>query len=115
MIQRHEVGPRSSQAVVHGNTVTLSGQVARNSGGKSVAEQTTEILSRIDMLLAMARSDKSRLISAIIWLSDFRHFDAMNAVWESWVTAGQTPARAVVEAKLVAPEFAVEIMISAAV
>lgn len=113
--QRFEVGPRSSQAVVHAGTVHVCGQVARNSEGKNAALQTTEILARIDELLALAGSDKAKLISTIVWLSDFRHFEAMNAVWEAWVAPGQTPARAVVESKLTAPGFVVEIMVTAAV
>ena len=114
-LQRFEIGPRSSQAVVHAGVVHLCGQVARESEGQSAAIQTREILDRIDELLAVSGSGKSKLISTIIWLSDFRYFDEMNLVWESWVLPGHTPARAVVESRLVRPGFFVELMVTAAV
>jgi enamine deaminase RidA (YjgF/YER057c/UK114 family) len=112
--RRYETGPRSSQAVVHAGTVHVCGQVARRSEGQSAAVQTAEILARIDEILAWAGSDKSKLVSTIVWLADFRHFEAMNTVWEAWVVPGQTPVRAVVESKLLAPGFVVEIMVTAA-
>jgi enamine deaminase RidA (YjgF/YER057c/UK114 family) len=113
-IQRIKPGPRMSGAVVHGNTVYLAGQVANTTAGKSVAEQTTEILAIIDALLAEAGSDKSKILMANIWLTDMGTFQEMNAVWDSWVSAGNTPARATVEAKLAAPAFKVEIAVIAA-
>jgi enamine deaminase RidA (YjgF/YER057c/UK114 family) len=114
-IQRIQVGPRMSQAVVHNGTVYLAGQVALDSAGKSVAEQTTEILRRIDTLLATAGSGKSKLLSTTIWLADIATFAEMNAVWEAWVDPANTPSRATVEAKLAAPQFTVEIAVIAAV
>ncbi len=112
-IERHEVGPRMSTAVVHGNTVYLAGIVADNPKGKSVMEQTTNIVSQIDALLAKAGSDKTKLLSANIWLADISMFAEMNAVWDAWVSPGNTPARATVEAKLAAPDYKVEIMVVA--
>jgi len=113
-IQRFGVGPRMSQAVVHGDTVYLAGQVANNAAGKSVAEQTKDILATIDGLLAEAGSDKTQLLSATIYLTDIGTFAEMNAVWDAWVAKGATPARATVEAKLAAPQFTVEIACIAA-
>ncbi|OYW64130.1 MAG: hypothetical protein B7Z40_14075 [Bosea sp. 12-68-7] len=113
-IKRIAVGPRMSKAVVHGDTVYLAGQVADKAAGKSVAEQTAEILGIIDGLLAEAGSDKSKLLMVNIWLSDMSTFAEMNGVWDSWVIAGQTPGRATVEAKLAAPQFTVEIAVIAA-
>ena len=113
-IQRIEPGPRMSAAVVHGNTVYLAGQVTKNAVGKSVTEQTKDILSIIDGLLAQAGTDKSKLLSANIWLSDMSTFAEMNSVWDTWVPQGNTPARATVEAKLAAPPFKVEIAVIAA-
>jgi enamine deaminase RidA (YjgF/YER057c/UK114 family) len=113
-IQRFETGPRMSQAVVHGNTVYLAGQVALRAAGKSVTEQTRDILETIDKLLAGAGSDKSKLLSAQIFLTDIATFKEMNKVWEAWVSPGNTPARATVEAKLAAPQYTVEIMVIAA-
>lgn len=113
-IQRHEVGARMSKAVVHGNTVYLAGIVAESAKGQSVSEQTKDILGQIDALLAKAGSDKTRLLSANIYITDMANFAEMNAVWDTWVSAGHTPARATVEAKLAAPDYKVEIMVVAA-
>ena len=113
-IQRLNPGPRMSKAVVHGDTVYLAGQVADKAAGKSVAEQTTEILGIIDGLLAQAGSDKTKLLMVNIWLSDMTTFSEMNGVWDGWVAAGHTPGRATVEAKLAGPQFTVEIAVIAA-
>ena len=113
-IQRFEVGPRMSQAVTHGGVVYLAGQVAVETKGRSVREQTTEIVSRIDALLAAAGSDKTKLLSATIWLTDIGTFAEMNGVWDAWVSPGNTPARACVQARLAAPQYSVEIAVIAA-
>ena len=113
-IERHDVGERMSQAVVHNGTVYLAGQVAFDKAGASVREQTENILERIDRYLGEAGTDKSKLLSAQIWLSDISTFDEMTAVWDTWVAPGNTPCRACVESKLAAPQFTVEIMVVAA-
>ena len=113
-IARLKPGPRMSGAVVHGNTVYLAGQVANRAAGQSVTEQTREILEIIDGLLAEAGTDKSRLLMVNIWLTDMSMFQEMNAVWDSWVSPGNSPARATVEAKLAAPPYKVEIAVIAA-
>lgn len=112
-IERKEIGPRMSQIVIHGNMVYLAGIVAREAAGKSVTEQTREILSVIDGYLKQAGTDKSKLVTANIWLTDIGTFAEMNAVWDAWVSPGNTPARATVEAKLAGPAFKVEIMVTA--
>ena len=103
-----------SQVVVHGNTFYTAGQVAHSAPGASAAEQTRVILAQIDSLLSEAGTDKSRLISANIWLSNIGDFNEMNEVWDAWVIPGQTPCRACVESKLAAPQFTVEISVIAA-
>ena len=113
-IKRLEVGPRMSQAVIHGKMVYLAGQVASGAKGKSVGEQTKDILGHIDRLLKEAGTDKTRLITTNIWLADISKFAEMNAAWDAWVAQGHTPARATVEAKLASPEYTVEIMVTAA-
>ena len=113
-IQRHDVGARMSKAVVHGDTVYLAGIVAENPKGKSTAEQTKSILSQIDGFLKQAGTDKSKLLSANIWITDMANFGEMNAVWDAWVSPGNTPARATVEAGLASPDYKVEIMVVAA-
>jgi enamine deaminase RidA (YjgF/YER057c/UK114 family) len=110
-IKREQVGPRLSQAVVHGDTVYLAGIVA---DGTSVGEQTKKVLEKIDGLLAGVGSSKSKLLSATIYLADIRGYDDMNKAWDAWVEAGNTPARATVEARLANPKYYVEIMVTAA-
>lgn len=114
-ITRIEAGKRMSSAVVHEGRVFLAGQVAEVNAGKSVGAQTREILATIDKLLKKAGTDKTRILSANIWLADISTFDEMNAEWDKWIVAGQTPARATVESKLAGPEYKVEIMLTAAV
>ncbi|HTE52538.1 MAG TPA: RidA family protein, partial [Kofleriaceae bacterium] len=97
--------------VVHGGVVYSAGIVADDPAA-SVAEQTRQVLAKIDRLLAAAGSDKSRLLKANIWLTDIRRFEEMNGVWDAWVVAGHTPARATVEARL-AGDYQVEIMVEA--
>jgi enamine deaminase RidA (YjgF/YER057c/UK114 family) len=114
-IERLESGPRMSQAVIHNGVVYLAGQVAADAQGAPVKEQTLNILQRIDKLLAAAGTDKTKLLSATIWLTDMRTFDEMNGVWDKWVAEGATPARATVEAKLASTVYTVEIAVIAAV
>jgi enamine deaminase RidA (YjgF/YER057c/UK114 family) len=104
-----------SQAVVHGDMVYTAGQVAINAAGENATKQTEDILASIDALLAEAGTDKSKILSANIWLSDMNDFSAMNEVWDAWVVAGATPTRACVESKLAAPKFTVEIAVTAVV
>jgi enamine deaminase RidA (YjgF/YER057c/UK114 family) len=114
-IQRIGIGPRMSDAVIHGDTVYLAGHVAgADTKGKSVTEQTRDILAQIEETLAEAGSDKTRILSATIYLADIKTFAEMNAVWDAWVAQGHTPARATVEAKLAAPDYTVEIVVVAA-
>ena len=113
-IQRFQVGPRMSQCVVHGDTVYTAGQVAQGARGGSVAEQTRDILATIDRLLAEAGTEKSKLLTANIWLTDIATFDQMNQVWDAWVAPGSPPARACVESRLAHSDYKVEIMVTAA-
>jgi enamine deaminase RidA (YjgF/YER057c/UK114 family) len=110
-IRRIGPGPRMSRAVVHRDTVYLSGQVA---AGETVTEQMRKILEQIEHLLGEAGSNTSHLLSAQIWLSDIATFDEMNAVWEGWIDPNAPPARATVEARLANPAYLVEIAVIAA-
>lgn len=114
-VKRLKVGRRMSQAVIHNGTVYTAGQVAVDAAGESVTQQTRNILERIERLLAEAGTDKSRLLSATIWLAEMGAFEEMNAVWDDWIGTGEAPARACVESRLAAPEYAVEISVIAAV
>jgi enamine deaminase RidA (YjgF/YER057c/UK114 family) len=111
-IKRLEPGKRMSQAVIHNGIAYLAGQVGEP--GKSLTEQTTAVLAQIDALLAEAGTDKSRLLTATIWLADMADFAAMNAVWDAWVDPANPPARATGEVKLATPEYRVEIIVTAA-
>src|SRR5689334_11526036 len=112
-IKRVNAGPRMSSAVVHGNTVYLAGLTADDTKA-DVKGQTKQILDKIDKFLKEAGTDKSKILSANIWLTDISTWSQMNEVWDAWVAPGNPPARATVEAKLAAPGLKVEIMVQAA-
>jgi enamine deaminase RidA (YjgF/YER057c/UK114 family) len=112
-IRRINVNQRMSQAVVHGDTIYIAGQVASDTTA-DVTGQTQQILAKIDALLKETGSDKSKLLSANIWLASVASYDAMNAVWDAWVTPGNPPARATVGSPLAGPQFLVEIAAIAA-
>lgn len=114
-ITRTDTSQRLSQLVVHGNTIYIAGQVALQNRGKSIPDQSREILQSIDKYLAAAGSDKNHMLSATIWLSDMNDYNAFNTVWDAWVPQGAAPARACVEANLAAPDFNVEVAVIAAV
>lgn len=113
-IKRWRPTARMNQMVAYNGLIFTAGQVAEENAGKSVAEQTAEILRNIDSLLAEAGSDKSRILSATIYLADIAGFGEMNTVWDTWVAPDAKPARATVEARLAGPEYAVEISVIAA-
>lgn len=112
-IRRLQPGKRMSQAVVYNNTVYLAGQVADDTV-QDVAGQTRQVLASIDKLLKEAGSDKTKILTATIVLADMATFGDMNSVWDTWVAQGHTPARATIEAKLAAPQYRVEIIVTAA-
>ena len=111
-IKRIECGPRMSMGVVHNGIVHLAGQVG--TPGDSVTGQTREVLAQVDRLLALAGTDKTRILTAQIWLADMADFAEMNAVWDAWVPQGHCPARATGEAKLATPDYKVEVIVTAA-
>jgi enamine deaminase RidA (YjgF/YER057c/UK114 family) len=112
-ITRIEPGARMSQAVVHGGIAYLAGQVG--APGASVTDQTRAVLAEVDRLLAAAGTNKGRLLTVQIWLSDMGTFAEMNAVWDAWVDRQNPPARWTGEAKLATPDYKVEIIVTAAV
>ena len=114
-IKRIGAGNRMTKAVIHEGKVYLSGLVAEKAVGKSVKEQTQDILGQIADLLKRAGSDKTKILKANIWLTDIKTWAEMNEAWDAWVVKGQTPARATVESKLAAPGLDVEIMVEAAI
>jgi enamine deaminase RidA (YjgF/YER057c/UK114 family) len=112
-IKRLHVGKTLSEAAIHNGTVYLAGQIAEDTT-QNIMGQTREVLGHIDRLLAEAGSDKSRILMCQILLADIKDFDGMNAVWNEWVAAGNSPPRATVEAELAKPEWLVEIIVTAA-
>jgi enamine deaminase RidA (YjgF/YER057c/UK114 family) len=114
MIQRIEPGPRMSEASIHNGIVYLAGQVAEDPSGDAEA-QTRQVLAQIDALLEQAGSDKSRILRAQIYLADIADFAAMNRAWDAWVTPGNAPSRATVEARLADSSWKVEIVVTAAI
>jgi enamine deaminase RidA (YjgF/YER057c/UK114 family) len=113
MVQRYEIGARMSEMAVHNGVCYLAGQVA-TSGVHGIEPQAREVLDAIDALLAKAGTDKTKILRAEIFLDDMGDFAAMNAVWDRWVIAGQTPPRATVQARLAKPEWKIEIVVTAA-
>jgi enamine deaminase RidA (YjgF/YER057c/UK114 family) len=107
-IERIDPGARLSEGVAFGNLVFLAGHVSELADA-TVAEQTADILAHIDATLAKAGTDKSKLLSVQIWLTDIATWAEMNTAWDAWVDTANLPARATVEAKLAAPRYKVEI------
>ena len=112
-IQRHNVGKRLAGIVVHNGTAYLAGEVPDDTT-KDITAQTEQVLAKIDRLLAQVGSDKTKILSAQIFIADMGEFAGMNAAWDKWVPQGHTPARATIEAKLANPAYKVEIMCVAA-
>jgi enamine deaminase RidA (YjgF/YER057c/UK114 family) len=107
-ISRHHIDQRMSQIVTHGDTVYLAGQVA-NDFNVSITIQTEQVLQIIDALLGEVGSDKSKILSAQIWLANIGHYAEMNQVWDTWIPDDSAPARA-----FASPDWLVEIGIVAA-
>jgi enamine deaminase RidA (YjgF/YER057c/UK114 family) len=114
MIKRLTPGKRLSMATIHGNTVYLAGQVPNDYTG-SIEAQTAEVLAKIDALLKEAGTDKTKMLSVTVWLPSIADFAKFNTVWDAWVPADATPARACVEARLADPAIKVEIAVIAAI
>lgn len=113
-ITRFHPASRYSEASVHNGTVYLAGQVA-DDASQDIAGQTTQVLAAVDRLLAQAGSDKSRILMTQIFLVDLADYDAMNAVWDAWVSPQSPPCRATVQARLARPAWRIEIVVTAAV
>ena len=113
-VSRIDPGSRLSEASIHSDRLYLSGMIPEDTS-LDITGQVKQALGEIDALLKRGGSDKARILSAVIWLSDIADFAAMNAIWDAWVVPGQTPARATVQARLNDPNMKVEIMVVAAI
>lgn len=111
-ITRIDCGARMSEAVIHGDTIYMAGQIG--AAGESVTRQTEAVLAEIESLLERTGSSKNHLLMAQIWLADMADFAEMNAVWDAWIADSKAPARATGEAALASPDYKVEIIITAA-
>ena len=111
-IVRHKPSKILSAAVEANGMVYVAGTTA-GALPASVKAQTAEILGKIDALLAAAGSNKSKIVSATIWVADIRFREEMNEAWLAWIDPANLPARACVEAKLANPQIFVEIAVIA--
>ena len=111
-IRRIEPHTRVTKAVVHGNTVYVSGQLGE---GTTCTEQMHDLLGKIDRFLAEAGTSKDKIVQAIIWMADMKDFQEMNAAWDAWIGGPYAPARATCAATLVDPKYKVEITVTAAI
>ena len=112
-VKRFENGTRFCRVLSHNGTVYLAGMTADDTSG-DVIQQTRDTLAKIDRYLAMAGSNKSKLLTAVIWLRDIADFDRMNSVWDEWIDRSNMPVRATVEARMAGDSYRVEIMVTAA-
>lgn len=111
-ITRIDRGPRMSEAVIHGDTIYLAGQIG--APGESVTNQTKAVLAEIEELLERTGSSKNHMLMAQIWLANMADFPEMNRVWDAWIADADAPARATGEAKLASPDYKIEIIVTAA-
>ncbi len=112
-VQRFHVGDRLSEIAVHRGTVYLAGQVP-DDASLDIGGQTAQVLAHVDRLLAEAGSDRAHILMAQIFLADLADFDGMNAVWDDWVSPGDAPPRATVQARLARPGWRIEVVVTAA-
>jgi enamine deaminase RidA (YjgF/YER057c/UK114 family) len=110
--KRFENGTRFCKVLSHNGTVYLAGMTADDTTG-DVIQQTRDTLAKIDHYLTMAGSNKSKLLTAVIWLRDIADFDRMNSVWDEWIDPSSMPVRATVEARMAGDSYRVEIMVTA--
>ena len=112
-IARHHSDSRLSRVVTHNGIVYLAGLTADDRSATMKA-QTEEILKKIDELLKVAGTNKSRLLSAMVYVSDMRLKPQMDEAWIAWLDSSNAPVRACVETRLGTADTLVEIMVVAA-
>jgi len=114
-IKRFETGARMSRAVIHNGVAYLAGMTAAEKT-PDIRAQTRDVLKQIEARLAQLGTDKSKLLTAQIWVKDIKNdFAGMNEVWDAWVSPGHAPTRATAQCALALPEILVEIIVTAAV
>ena len=105
---------RRSRAVIHNGLVYTAGQVPDDMS-QDIKGQTQQVLAKIDDLLEQAGTDKSRALTAQIWLRQIDDLAGMNAVWDAWVVQGKTPTRCCGKVEMKNPNCRVEILVVAAI
>jgi enamine deaminase RidA (YjgF/YER057c/UK114 family) len=113
-IQRLHVAARYSEAAIFNGVVYLAGMVPECEA-QDIRSQTADVLRQIDLRLAEAGSDKTRILRTQIYLQNIGDIGAMNEVWDAWVVAGSAPPRATVQAALANPDYKIEVVVTAAV
>lgn len=111
-IMRLETDQRMSQVVVHGNIVYLAGQCG--TAHDPIKIQTREALAKIERHLAAVGTDKTRLLSTMIWLASIADYDAVNKIWDAWVPTGTAPARSCGQVQIGGDGYDIEIICTAA-
>ncbi|MEY4471097.1 MAG: Enamine/imine deaminase [Pseudomonadota bacterium] len=112
-LQRLHVAARYSEAAVFNGVVYLAGMVPECEA-TDIRSQTADVLRQVELRLAEAGSDKTRILRTQIYLKDIADISAMNEVWDAWVVAGSAPPRATVQAALADPTYRIEIVVTAA-
>ncbi|PIT45087.1 RidA family protein [Snodgrassella alvi] len=111
-IEFYQSGTRLAEATIANGLIFLAGQVPTNEDA-DITAQTVNVLAQIDTILAACGSDRQHICEAVIYLSDMQDYAGMNQAWDSWVTSGNAPARACVQAALANPKWKVEIKLTA--
>ncbi|OOR97175.1 hypothetical protein B0187_09895 [Haemophilus paracuniculus] len=114
MIKRIEVGERFSEVAIHNGVAYLAGQVPTDENADAYY-QTEQVLAEIDKFLALAGTDKSKILMATVYLADMNDYAEMNRAWDKWVAPQNAPPRAAVQAQLANPKWKVEIVVTAAI
>ena len=112
-IERHEISGHLSRVVEHNGTVYVAGMTADNTS-VGMKQQTEQVLAKIDGLLAKAGTNKTKLLSATVYISDMAQKSAMNDAWLAWIDRKNPPTRACVAVELGSKDTLVEIVVTAA-
>ncbi len=106
-IKRLNPTPRWSDATVFNRLAHFVEVPADTSA--DISSQIAQLFSQAEATLTVVRSDKSRLLSATIYLTDFANLATFNAAWEAWLPFGTAPSRACIKVELANPAMLIEI------
>lgn len=114
MITRREKTPIMHRIVEHNGVIHFGGVLADHLNGVSMRGQITQVCAKLDKLLADAGSDKSKLISATLFITDMNQKQEMNEVWTSWLEARDLPTRATIGVSDLGQDVLIEVVVTAA-